>query len=613
MFINSKTVNLFTRLLKCLSPKRRKSILTILPIAFITGLADVAVVGIISRLFTIVIGKPNRPSIPFQELIPTNTYSKVLLMVVIYIAFNWIASFLRLILRARQEGIRASIFLELSQIAQKKILSQEYEYFLTDKSSNISSKILLNITRVSEKMIRPILQIVSGLFISTFIFIAILSFAKFTAFILIICLVMGYSLISFFVTPFIRRASKQRIILEAKISKVLSESVSNITDVHLSGSEKFFNDKFSLAGNIAFPYLWKAETFPEFPRALVEPFGITLIFCIGLFPLISNKNPSTFLELIPFLATIAVASLKLTPPLQDLFRGITDLRSGIPDVEESLKLLELKDARENIFKISPINRKNNPLPKTNIILKDICYSYPSSKDLALNNVNINIPIGSNIAFVGKTGSGKTTAANILLNLIKPSSGEYIIDGAIMSKKQLSIWQRSCSYVPQTINLLNDTILSNIAFAIDELEIDEERVWQSIKSAQIETLVKSMPSGLMTIVGENGIRLSGGQRQRIALARAFYRKTKFLILDEATSALDNKTEADVISELDHLRFKNNFTLVIVAHRLSTVKKCECIYEFENGSIKDFGSFEYLQNNSKSFREMTNPKNKDFKLI
>ena len=183
----------------------------------------------------------------------------------------------------------------------------------------------------------------------------------------------------------------------------------------------------------------------------------------------------------------------------------------------------------------------------------------------------------------------------------------------MSKKQLSIWQRSCSYVPQTINLLNDTILSNIAFAIDELEIDEERVWQSIKSAQIETLVKSMPSGLMTIVGENGIRLSGGQRQRIALARAFYRKTKFLILDEATSALDNKTEADVISELDYLRFKNNFTLVIVAHRLSTVKKCECIYEFENGSIKDFGSYEYLQNNSKSFREMTNPKNKDFKLI
>ena len=613
MIKNSKTVQLFYRLLKCLSPRRRKSLLTILPIALITGLADVAVIGIVSRLFTLVIGKPNRPSFPFQELVPTDVEGKVIWIVIIYIICNWLASFLRLILRARQEGIRASIFIELSQIAQKKILYQEYEYFLTDKSSDLSSKILLNITRVSEKMIRPILQIVSGLFISTFIFIAILSFAKITAFILIVSLVIGYSTISFFVTPFIRRASKQRIILESKISKVLMESVSTITDVHLSGSEKFFTDKFNRAGKVAFPYLWKAETFPEFPRALVEPFGVTLIFCIGLFPLITDKNPKSFIELVPFLATIAVASLKLTPPLQDLFRGITDLRSGIPDVEEALKVLELEDLRKNFLSDKFENKKDKIVPRENIALKDISYSYPFTKNLALDRVNINIPIGAKIAFVGKTGSGKTTAANILLNLIKPNSGEYLIDGKKLNQNNLSSWQRSCSYVPQRINLLNNTIISNIAFAIDDKEIDEERVWQSIKSAQIENLVKTMPNGLMTIVGENGIRLSGGQRQRIALARAFYRKTKFLILDEATSALDNKTEADIINELDYMRLKNKFTLVIVAHRLSTVKKCECIYEFENGSIKDFGSYEYLLNNSQSFREMTNPKNNDFKLI
>ena len=613
MISNSKTVKLFYRLLKCLSPRRRKSFLTILPIALITGLADVAVVGIVSRLFTLVIGKPNKPSFPFQELIPTDTGEKVIWIVIIYIICNWLASFLRLILRARQEGIRASIFLELSQIAQKKILYQEYEYFLTDKSNDLSSKILLNITRVSEKMIRPILQIVSGLFISTFIFVAILSFAKITAFILIICLVIGYSMISLFVTPFIRRASKQRIILESKISKVLSESVATITDVHLSGSEGYFTEKFNHAGKVAFPFLWKAETFPEFPRALVEPFGVTLIFCIGLFPLITDKNPKSFLELVPFLATIAVASLKLTPPLQDLFRGITDLRSGIPDVEEALKVLELEDLRKNFSNDKLKNKANIIIAKESISLKDINYAYPSSENLALNKVNINIPIGSKIAFVGKTGSGKTTAANILLNLIKPKTGKYLIDGKVLKMDKLATWQRSCSYVPQTINLLNNTILSNIAFAVDDIEIDEERVWKSIKSAQIENLVKSLPKGLMTVVGENGIRLSGGQRQRIALARAFYRETKLLILDEATSALDNKTEADVISELDFMRLKNKFTLVIIAHRLSTVKKCECIYEFENGSVKNFGSYEYLLNNSQSFREMTNPKNKDFKLI
>ncbi len=604
--IKSKTFNLFYRLLLCLSERRRKSIFTILPIAVLTGLADVVVVGIISRLFSLVVGKPNRPSIPFPEIIPDSSSTKIIILIIIYISFNWLASFLRILLRARQESIRAAIFLELSQIAQKKILSQEYEFFISEKSTNLSTKILLNITRVSEKMIRPILQIVSGIFIVTFIFIAILGFAKVTAFYLIISLVIGYTAISLLVTPFIRKAIKQRIVLESQINKVLSESVKNITDVHLSSSEKYFSEKFEKAGKIAFPFLWKAETYPEFPRALVEPFGITLIFCIGLFPLISGNNPNSFLEIIPFLATIAVASLKLTPPMQDLFRGITDLRAGIPDVEEALKLLELPNVRKDIF-----NPKRNSYlsiyPKKIISLRDINYSYPFSDVPALANINLDINIGSKIAFVGKTGSGKTTAANILLNLLKPNSGYYLLDRNKIKGKTAQSWQTSCAYVPQTINLLNDTILSNIAFAQNENEIDMDRVWKSIKLAQIEELIKTMPKGIFSIVGENGIRMSGGQRQRIALARAFYRDAKFVILDEATSALDNKTEAEFINELDILNRKNKFTLLLIAHRLSTVKKCDCIYEFENGRIKDFGKYEELVERSESFRIMTNIKN------
>lgn len=613
MFIKSKTISLFYRLINCLSDKRRKSLLTILPVAIMTGIADVAVVGVVSRLFTAAVGKPNRPTIPFQELIPDDTNTKLILMVVIYLFFTWIASFLRLILRARQESIRASIFLELSQKAQKKILAQEYEYFLTDDSSDLSNKILLNITRVSEKIIRPILQIVSGLFISTFIFIAILSFSKVTSFYLIISLVVGYTFISLIVTPQIRRASRQRIILESKINSVLSESVKTITDVHLSSSEKYFIDKFYTASKTAFPYLWKAETFPEFPRALVEPFGITLIFCIGLFPIISESNPRSFLEIVPFLATIAVASLKLTPPLQDLFRGITDLRSGIPDVEEALKLLELKSIRENIY----FKRKEKDIinfsPKKDIVLKNVSYSYPYTNRLALKKININIPIGSKIAFVGKTGSGKTSAANILLNLLKPSSGDYLVDGVKIKKEKIAAWQNNCSYVPQSINLLNTTILENVAYALREEDIDIERVWQSIRSAQIEELINSMPKGLYTHIGENGVRLSGGQRQRIALARAFYRKTKFLVLDEATSALDNKTESEVINSLESIQNSFKMTIILIAHRISTVKKCDCIYEFEDGKIKNHGNYFELLNKSDSFRDMTNSKKGDLKLI
>ena len=600
--MQSKTISLLFRLLNTLSLKRKKSLLNLLPLAILTGLADVFVVGLVSRLFAIVVGKENRPSIPFSDLFSTDPFIKVIWLIVIYIASNWLASFLRLILRAFQEKLRASIFIDLSEIVQKNIFNQKYEFFLCDKSEDISSKILLNIFRVSEKLIRPILQIVSGFFIVTFIFIAILSFAKITAFYLIICLVIGYASISFFVTPLIRYSSRQRIILESEINRVMSESIRTIIDVHLTGSEKYFQERYSKAGRKALPFLWKAETFPEFPRSLIEPFGITLIFSIGLVPILNNKSPQSLLEIVPFLATIAVAALKLTPPLQDLFRGITDLRAGIPDLEEALKILELSDKRNYTNKSKKINKYL--IPRKSIELKSLYYKYPFRDEYALKNINLKINIGQKIAFVGKTGSGKSTTANQLLCLLRPKSGSLMIDGKILKDKDISIWQSLCSYVPQSINLLNGNVINNVAYGLEESEINTDKIWESLVAAQLDDLIKNLPYGLNTKLGENGIRLSGGQRQRIAIARAFYRDTKLLIFDEATSALDNKTEADLMKALSLMN--KDLTIIFIAHRLSTVKECDCIYEFESGEIKCQGKFSELVKESDSFRNMLNAK-------
>ncbi len=593
------TIKLIIRLLRVLSKERRDSLYQIIPLAIITGIADVLVVGLVSRLFVILVGKENKPSIPFSDLFSNDPFIKLIILISIYIGFNWIASFLRLTLRAFQERVRASIFIDLSQIAQKNIFNQKYDFFLTEKSEDINSKVVLNIQRVSEKFVRPVLQIVSGFFIVLFIFIAILGFAKIAALYLVIFLVIGYTFLSLIVTPFIRRSSRQRILLESEINKIMTESIRTIIDVHLTNSENYFQQRYFDAGRKAFPYLWKAETLPELPRSLIEPFGVTLIFSIGMFPYLTNKTPSDFVEIVPFLATIAVASLKLTPPLQDLFRGITDLRGGIPDLEESLKILEL-DSNRSYFK-----KKNSTLfkiPKKNIELSSIFYKYPSQSEFALKNINIKIKIGSKIAFVGKSGSGKSTTANQLLCLLRPNSGKLLIDGKELKENQISYWQSLCSYVPQTINLLNGDIITNIAYGLKKSEINENKVWESIKAAQLEDLIKSMPNGLKTNVGDNGIRLSGGQRQRIALARAFYRDTKLLILDEATSALDTKTESNLMSALT--RMNKDLTIIFIAHRLSTVKKCDCIYQFDKGEIKAEGKFDELIENSLSFKEMVN---------
>ena len=239
---------------------------------------------------------------------------------------------------------------------------------------------------------------------------------------------------------------------------------------------------------------------------------------------------------------------------------------------------ELKTASEEKAKYEVTIQKLS----NGIDVKNISFQYPNADKQVIRNLSMHIEPNTSVAFIGASGSGKSTLADIILGVLEPQTGTIEVEG-IDIKKNLNGWHQCLGYIPQTIYLMDDTIRANIAFGLEKKQIDESSLWDAVKEAQLESFVKSLPQGLDTVIGDRGVKLSGGQRQRIGIARALYSKPVVLILDEATSALDNETEREVMEAIDGLR--GTRTLIIIAHRLTTIKNCDVIYEVKDGGIEE----------------------------
>ena len=600
MPFQSQTLVKVRRLLSHLPRRRNQQLLLVMLAALFQGVVDVFLVALLARLVGLLAGNNLQDKIPGIKVFGGALLDQAGWIIGLLILVFWLASVVRFGVSLMQSLLSAEIWNDLVNRVYMTLMRQEYEFFVGSKSKGIALQFNRIFDNVSTGVIAPLIASFGSLISIIALLIGIIIVLGVKAFIVFSLMVISYAVSSRIITPYLRLATKQRIRYKKRISILLNESIGSMREVQLYGAEPYFASKFSRDGRIAKRYDRIGRLLPDVPRLVIEPAGITILFAVFVVPSLFQGNLSSFQEILPEISALLVALLRISGPLQALFRGLNRLRGGLPQMQEALELLELSSDR--LLLNSPeVPSSSGLIPQRFIQLKDVSFSFKQAQVDVINNINLTIPSGSRVAFVGKTGSGKTTLAHLILGLYNPTNGTLCVDGIPVTSQELPAWQANCSFVPQNVRLTGGSVRDNVAFGQHSDMIDDDRVWASLEAAQFDDVVAGMPYGLYTIVGEDGAKLSGGQRQRLALARAFYREAKVLVLDEATSALDNKTEHDVMQALDIVG--RRCTTIVIAHRLSTVEKCDRIYEIKDGRIAASGSFDELCERSESFREMT----------
>lgn len=479
---------------------------------------------------------------------------------------------------------------KISKRLIESYLHQPYSWFLDRHSADVSKNILSEVGVIVAKGLKPMINLATYTAITFSLILMLMVVNIKIALAIGLLFSVSYIIIYSLVKNLLTRVGKNRLKANKLRFTAVVEAFGAFKELKIGRLENIFIKKYADQAKVFSKLQAIGQIIGQMPRFIIEiiTFSGVLILILHLV----NKNDN-FLDILPILTLYIFTGYRLLPALQNIYSNITQLRLVGPSLEAIYNdLTNIKVSSESISQGS-IELKEK------IVLNNISFIYPNSSRAALKKININIPIGKIIGIVGDTGSGKTTTIDIILGLLRPQTGTLEVDNQVINKENIRAWQQFIGYVPQNIYLSDDTIASNIAFGVDAKNIDIKLVERAGKIANIHDFVtKELELKYQTKVGERGVRLSGGQRQRIGIARALYHNPKVLVFDEATSALDNLTEKAVMNEI--LNLGRDLTIIIIAHRLSTVKNCDKIYLLENSSIIAEGTFEELIKNSDKFR-------------
>lgn len=472
-------------------------------------------------------------------------------------------------------------------------LHQPYSWFLNRHSADLGKNILSEVSGVIYGGMIPLMALMAQIAVTIALLGLLLLVDPMLAVSVGLVLGVAYGGILALMSGWLNTLGQARIKANQERYTVVSEAFGAAKEVKAGGLESIFIERFAKPAETYAKGQATAQVIAQVPRFALEAiaFGGMLLVILYLM-----AQSGSFAAALPIVALYAFAGYRLMPALQQIYGAVTQLKFAGP------ALNALHTDLIGLNPVEPYGKVIEPLPLNKCIeLNNIVYQYPNANSLALNGINLSIPARSTVGLVGSTGSGKTTTVDLILGLLEPQTGTLSIDGQVVNASNRRQWQKSIGYVPQQIYLADDTVSANIAFGLAPEKVDQQAVERAAKIANLhDFVVQNMPQGYGTMVGERGVRLSGGQRQRIGIARALYHNPSVLVLDEATSALDNLTEQAVMEAVHNL--SHSITIILIAHRLTTVRECDQIFLLEKGIVKSNGTFKQLVEKSDQFRAM-----------
>ena len=572
------------KMLQLLGTKQKRALVGIMILMFVGAMVESLGVSLILPLVTSIMNESGWNQAWYSRLICSlfniqtrETYIKVflLLLIAVYVIKNLYLTFEYYIQYSYTARNRHGMQKQLME----KYLHKPYVFYLNSSSGEVM-RIINGDTGTTANLQITLLQFYMELVVDAVLAITLFLISPMITMVLSIALLVELYIIIRIMKPRMRRIGKSVLKERALVNKWILQALNGIKSIKVSNTENFFEAKYNAHALNVVEADRKNQTFNKIPHAFIEAVTVTTVLGVVLVLLESGVE---IVDIIPALSAFVVAAIRLLPSINRVSNGVNAATYYEPALDNILKNIQEDDDKkvsecDNI--VAGRENKTQIRFGDNVCLNDITFSYPGSASPVLKNANLKIYKGQSIGIIGTSGAGKTTAVDIMLGLLKPQSGQVLVDGVDI-EENMGSWLSCLAYIPQQIFLMDDSIKANIAFGKNKEEVDEEQVWTALREAQLESFVKTLPKGIDTSIGEAGVRLSGGQRQRIGIARALYNNPDILFFDEATSALDNETEEAIMESINQLR--GNKTLIIIAHRLTTIEKCDLVYRVENGEI------------------------------